>query len=61
LDHTLFEHDEQIAETLDKWTSRIINTDSKEIIVIGKPNDRSDGTPERVKLTLKIEKMETIQ
>jgi hypothetical protein len=56
--HLLFDQDGVIDNLLDSWQSRSINTKCDEIVLIGHPHVRFDGTQEQFKLVLHIVRME---
>ena len=56
--HMLFDQDGVIDNLLDNWQSRSISTKTDEIVFVGRPNVRFDGSQEQFKLVLHIVRME---
>ena len=55
----IFDQDRAIANVLDNWQSQSVDCD--QIIIVGRPDTKFDGTSEQMKLVLRIERVEIIR
>jgi hypothetical protein len=57
----IFDQDRAIANVLDNWQSQSVDCDHDQIIIVGRPDTKFDGTSEQMKLVLRIERVEIIR
>jgi hypothetical protein len=54
----IFDQDRVIQNILDNWQSQSVDSKCEQIVIVGRPDIKFDGTQEQIKLVLRIERIE---